>query len=48
MIYTAVLGIIVAVLLGTALVRSLTVRSQADFLVAGRTLTWPEIGRAHV
>jgi SSS family solute:Na+ symporter/sodium/proline symporter len=41
MIYTVVLGIIVAVLLGTALVRSLTVRSQADFLVAGRKLTWP-------
>jgi SSS family solute:Na+ symporter/sodium/proline symporter len=41
MIYTVVLGIIVAVLLGTALMRSLTVRSQADFLVAGRKLTWP-------
>jgi SSS family solute:Na+ symporter/sodium/proline symporter len=41
MIYSVVLGIIVAVLLGTALVRSLTVRSQADFLVAGRKLTWP-------
>ena len=41
MIYAVVLGIIVAVLLGTALVRSLGVRSQADFLVAGRKLTWP-------
>jgi len=41
MIYAVVLGIIVAVLLGTALVRSLAVRSQADFLVAGRKLTWP-------
>jgi SSS family solute:Na+ symporter len=41
MIYSVVLGIIVAVLLGTALVRSLGVRSQADFLVAGRKLTWP-------
>jgi SSS family solute:Na+ symporter len=41
MIYSIVLGIIVAVLLGTALVRSLAVRSQADFLVAGRKLTWP-------
>ncbi len=41
MIYAVVLSIIVAVLLGTALVRSLTVRSQADFLVAGRKLTWP-------
>jgi solute:Na+ symporter, SSS family len=41
MIYAIVLGIIVAVLLGTALMRSLAVRSQADFLVAGRKLTWP-------
>ena len=28
-------------LLGTALVRSLGVKNQADFLVAGRKLTWP-------
>src|SRR5579864_3774239 len=41
MIYIIVLGIIVAVLLGTALMRSFTVHSQADFLVAGRKLTWP-------
>ena len=41
MIYSVVLGIIVAVLLGTALVRSLGVHNQADFLVAGRKLTWP-------
>jgi SSS family solute:Na+ symporter/sodium/proline symporter len=41
MTYSVVLGLIVTVLLGTALVRSLTVRSQADFLVAGRKLTWP-------
>lgn len=41
MIYAIVLGMIVAVLLGTALVRSFGVRSQADFLVAGRKLTWP-------
>jgi SSS family solute:Na+ symporter/sodium/proline symporter len=41
MIYVVVLSLIVAVLLGTALVRSLTVKSQADFLVAGRKLTWP-------
>jgi SSS family solute:Na+ symporter len=41
MIYAAVLALIVAVLLGTALVRSLGVKNQADFLVAGRKLTWP-------
>jgi SSS family solute:Na+ symporter len=41
MIYAVVIVIIVAVLLGTALVRSLGVHNQADFLVAGRTLTWP-------
>src|SRR5271170_4009611 len=41
MIYAEVLSIIVAVLLGTAVFRSLAVKNQADFLVAGRTLTWP-------
>ncbi|HLY18774.1 MAG TPA: hypothetical protein VKR61_16195, partial [Bryobacteraceae bacterium] len=41
MIYAVVLSIIVAVLLGTALVRSRSVRNQADFLVAGRQLAWP-------
>jgi SSS family solute:Na+ symporter len=41
MIYIAVLAVIVAVLLGTAVVRSLGVHSQADFLVAGRKLAWP-------
>src|SRR5579862_7295195 len=41
MIYAVVLSIIVVVLLGTALVRSLSVRNQADFLVAGRKLAWP-------
>jgi len=41
MIYVVVLSLIVAVLLGTAVIRSLGVRSQADFLVAGRKLTWP-------
>ncbi|OPZ85190.1 MAG: Cation/acetate symporter ActP [bacterium ADurb.Bin429] len=41
MIYAIVLGVIVTVLLGTAVLRSRTVRSQADFLVAGRQLTWP-------
>jgi len=41
MMYAVVLSLIVAVLLGTAVVRSLTVKNQADFLVAGRKLTWP-------
>ena len=41
MIYIAVLAVIVAVLLGTAVVRSLGVHNQADFLVAGRKLAWP-------
>ena len=41
MIYAVVLSIIVAVLLGTALVRSRGVKNQADFLVAGRKLAWP-------
>src|SRR5262249_51530991 len=41
MIYAVVLGIIVAGLFGSGMVRSFTVKSQADFLVAGRKLTWP-------
>lgn len=41
MIYVAVLCVIVAVLLGVALLRATRVHSQADFLVAGRTLRWP-------
>jgi Na+/proline symporter len=36
-----VVAVIVAVLLGTAVMRSMRVRNQADFLVAGRTLRWP-------
>ena len=41
MIYIVVLCVIVAVLLGTAIVQSRRVHSQADFLVAGRSLRWP-------
>src|SRR5947209_19518147 len=41
MIYSVVLGIIVAVLLGTALVRSRGIKNRADFLVADRKLPWP-------
>ena len=41
MTYIVVVSIIVAVLLGTAVLKSLRVHSQADFLVAGRTLRWP-------
>ncbi len=41
MIYIVVLSIIVAVLLGTAWYRARGVHNQADFLVAGRSLTWP-------
>lgn len=41
MIYIVVLALIVAVLLGTAVIRSMGVKNQADFLVAGRQLTWP-------
>lgn len=41
MIYIVVVTVIVAVLLATALVRSRSVKNQADFLVAGRKLTWP-------
>src|SRR5260370_16686368 len=41
MIYVVVICVIVAVLLATAVLRSVRVHSQADFLVAGRTLRWP-------
>lgn len=41
MIYVVTVSVIVAVLLGTALLRSRKVKNQADFLVAGRKLTWP-------
>ena len=41
MLYTIVISVIVVVLLTTAVVRSRGVHTQADFLVAGRKLTWP-------
>ena len=41
MIYVVVVCVIVALLLATAVMRSLRVHSQADFLVAGRSLRWP-------
>src|SRR5712692_9481562 len=41
MIYVVVICVIVAVLLGMAVLRATRVHNQADFLVAGRTLTWP-------
>jgi len=41
MSYVVVVCIIVAVLLGMAVLRATRVHNQADFLVAGRTLGWP-------
>jgi SSS family solute:Na+ symporter/sodium/proline symporter len=41
MIYVIVVSVISATLLAVALLRSRGVKSQADFLVAGRQLTWP-------
>ena len=41
MIYVVVICVIVAVLLATAVLRSVRVHNQADFLVAGRSLRWP-------
>jgi SSS family solute:Na+ symporter/sodium/proline symporter len=40
-IYAVTVGAIVAVLIGTAVMRSRSVKTQSDFLVAGRRLTWP-------
>ncbi len=41
MLYAVVLLIIVATLLGVALYKVRSVKKQADFLVAGRSLSWP-------
>ena len=41
MIYGVVVVLIVSILAGTALWKLRAVKSQADFLVAGRKLTWP-------
>src|SRR5712671_6749251 len=41
MIYIIVICVIVGVLLTVAIVRTTRVHTQADFLVAGRTLRWP-------
>ncbi len=41
MIYIVVVSLVVAVLLGVTIWRAAKVRTQADFLVAGRKLPWP-------
>lgn len=41
MIYTIVLSIVVATLCLVTLVKTLSVKNRADFLVAGRQLPWP-------
>ncbi len=41
MLYAAVLLIILVTLLGVALYKVRSVKKQADFLVAGRSLSWP-------
>jgi len=41
MIYIVTVGSLVSVLLIAAINRSLSVRNEADFLVAGRRLSWP-------
>lgn len=41
MIYAVVLGIISAVLMSVAAFKALGIKTQADYLVAGRKLTWP-------
>ena len=40
MIYICVIGGVVAVLLTVTIIKALTVKNQADFLVAGRKLPW--------
>src|SRR6266852_6450438 len=41
MIYMIVLSIVVATLCGVTIYKTVSVRSRADFLVAGRKLPWP-------
>src|SRR5437764_6030378 len=41
MIYMIVLGIVVAMLCGVTIYKTVTLRTRADFLVAGRKLPWP-------
>jgi len=41
MIYAIVLGIVVATLCTVTIIKTLSVKNQADFLVAGRKLAWP-------
>jgi SSS family solute:Na+ symporter/sodium/proline symporter len=41
MIYAIVLGVVVATLCGVTLVKTLTVKTRSDFMVAGRQLPWP-------
>jgi len=41
MIYITVVALVIAVLLGVTLWRAVKIRTQTDFLVAGRKLPWP-------
>ena len=41
MIYAIVLAVVVGTLLVVTLIKTLSVKNQADFLVAGRKLAWP-------
>jgi Na+/proline symporter len=41
MIYAIVLGIVVAILCGVTIAKTLSLRTEKDFLVAGRNLPWP-------
>lgn len=41
MIYIVVVSLVIATLLGVTIWRAMKVRTQADFLVAGRKLAWP-------
>lgn len=40
MIYIAVLAVVVSVLVGVTIFKTLKIRNKADFMVAGRTLPW--------
>src|SRR5689334_23550232 len=41
MIYVAAISLVIALLCGITIYKSRTVKNRADFLVAGRSLSWP-------
>src|SRR5665213_4008405 len=41
MIYIVTVGLVILVLTGITVYKTTTIKNEADFLVAGRSLSWP-------